>query len=102
MGLSRTDCGRVNPCRTVQSAMMDEREAAKLTLIQALHEHAETVEAFATEATLMAEDAERDGNEGFANALHDLARHHRATAINYEAIVRAQAGEELPKNDDVA
>jgi hypothetical protein len=78
---------------------MTEVEAAKLNLLQALREHLENVEAFATEAALLAVDAERDGDAEFARALRELARHHRAAAIKTEALVRAQVGAELTEDE---
>jgi hypothetical protein len=74
---------------------MDEREAAKLKMTQALQEHADAVEAFAKEANAIAELAEGEGALGFANALRELARAHRA-AIQYQARGMAMRGDPPP------
>lgn len=71
--------------RVIHFAPMDERRTAGLNLRRALQEHADAGEAFATEAAAIASGAEQEGKVALADALRELARHHGATAIQYQA-----------------
>ncbi len=60
-------------------------EALKLAQIRSLLENLDCVEVLATEAALMAQDAERDGHLDAAQVFWNIAHSQRAKLIQYQA-----------------